>query len=405
MRRRALVVLACSLAALATAAATGAAQSRAVGVGRETCAGGTDGWRAPASGRTLFTLRNLTARSYFLVQIVAADSTTVDPRYGFLVGKVFGQLDMLAPGTTAGLDAVLPPGRYFFRCLDQTGNSNDSEIEKVSGRAVPGARSYAPLDGSQLSLALLRYRVAVAPLIRRLAADTDRLTRAVRAGHLAAARELWVPAHLDYERLGVAYGTFGPLDGRINGRPFGLQKGARDPRFQGFLRLEYGLWHSQSRAELAPVAVALRRAVHTLRAQAASPNAPWVAGDLPLRAHEILENTLQFQLTGLTNEGSGTSLGTAWANARGTLLALQALRPLLQHGRDPQLISKTVGGTKRLVELLETYRRPSGDWRPLSSIPRRERERLDSELGALLEVLARIPGELQSWPANPSSSD
>ena len=93
--------------------------------------------------------------------------------------------------------------------------------------------------------------------MRRLARDTDRLTAAVRAGDLDAARKLWLPAHLDYSQLGVAYDTFGQFNDRINQVPFGLVGGVDDPAFRGFLRLEYGLWHGQSKAELTPVAGAL----------------------------------------------------------------------------------------------------------------------------------------------------
>ncbi len=52
-------------------------------------------------------------------------------------------------------------------------------------------------------------------------------------------------------------------------------------------------------------------------------------GDVALRTHEILENTLQFELTGETDEGSHTNLATAWANVQGTKLALAAITPLL----------------------------------------------------------------------------
>ena len=392
------------------AAVTGAAraqdvQARTVGIGSAACAGGSGGWPAPASGRTIFSVRNTESRNFFLVQLVAGDSATSDPRYGLLLGKVYGQIGMLAPRTTVELDVVLPPGRYFFRCLDRNGISSTSQIEPVKGKPVPGARPYAPLDLSQLPLALLRYRAAIAPVLRRLRADTDRLTRAVRAGRLGAARTSWLPAHLDYAQLGVAYGTFGSLDGQINGRPTGLQLGVRDPQFQGFLRLEYGLWHGQSRAQLLPVVTALDRAVRSLVARASSPKSIWVASDLPLRAHEILENALQFELTGRTDEGSGTNLATAWANARGTMLALDALRPLLQHGRDPELISNAIAQTSRLTAALGAHRRPSGSWEPLASLSLREHEQLDSATSSLLETLELVPGELQNWSSKPSSTD
>ena len=51
--------------------------------------------------------------------------------------------------------------------------------------------------------------------------------------------------------------------------------------------------------------------------------------DLGLRTHEILENALEFQLTGHDDFGSGTTLATTNANITGTYELLSILRPLL----------------------------------------------------------------------------
>ena len=51
--------------------------------------------------------------------------------------------------------------------------------------------------------------------------------------------------------------------------------------------------------------------------------------DLGLRTHEILENALEFQLTGHDDYGSGTTLATTNANITGTYELLGILRPLL----------------------------------------------------------------------------
>ena len=42
----------------------------------------------------------------------------------------------------------------------------------------------------------------------------------------------------------------------------------------------------------------------------------WCSSDIGLRTHEILENTLQFQLTGHDDYGGGTTLATTLANIR-----------------------------------------------------------------------------------------
>ena len=54
--------------------------------------------------------------------------------------------------------------------------------------------------------------------------------------------------------------------------------------------------------------------------------------DIGLRTHEILENALEFQLSGHDDYGSGTTLATTQANITGTLELLTVLHPLLAPG-------------------------------------------------------------------------
>ena len=349
------------------------------------------GWKAPSSGRTVFTIRNESPTTVYTVQIVGSST-----------GAVYGQQYMVAPGTEAPLDAVLPPGGYSFQCQGANGYLLVSPSEQVTGPPVTGAHPYVQVTGQQIQLAVDGYRASLMPLMRRLQTDTDSLTAAMRAGELARARTLWLPAHLDYSRLGVAYDTFGKYNALIDGRPSGLQGGVENPQFRGFLRLEYGLWHGQSQAELVPVADDLQQSVHGLVRQ--FPTMPFVNGDLALRAHEILENTLQFELTGQTNEGSNTNLATAWANVQGTSLALAALQPLL-HQVDPSLLTTVTGGVSRLGSLLHAYEQPDGRWVALDALTTTEREQIDSATSGLLEHLSLVPDLLTPSGAAGDSGD
>ncbi len=351
-------------------------------------------WSVSGSGRTIFNVQNTSPHTVFSVQLLGAANA-----------EVYGKLVMIAPQTEVPLDVVLPPGRYSFRCLGSDGYTYNSPVEQVSGPPVPGVHPETPVTPLELAAAMQTYRLSLIPVMRRLVADTGRLTRAVRAGRLAAARTLWLPAHLDYARLGVAYGTFGKFNDEIDGRPLGLVGGVHDPSFQGFLRLEYGLWHGQTHATLGTVAAALDGAVHSLAQQFRTfATLNWANTDLPLRAHEILENTLQFELTGETNEGSNTNLATAWANVQGTSLALDALKPLLRR-RNPRLLATVTNATARLASSLTAYKRPNGRWTGLDALTIRQRERLDSSTSALLEELERVPDELELQLAVPSGAD
>ncbi len=95
-----------------------------------------------------------------------------------------------------------------------------------------------------------QYHDYVAAGLNTLVGQAGALAADVRGGNLGAARTAWLTAHLTYERLGAAYDAFGDFDQEIDGRPDGLAGGVNTPQWTGFYRLEYGLWHGQSAAQL-----------------------------------------------------------------------------------------------------------------------------------------------------------
>lgn len=114
--------------------------------------------------------------------------------------------------------------------------------------------------------------------------------------------------------------------------------------------------------QLAAAVVGLRKAF---------PTQDFDPGDLPLRAHEILENALQFELTGDTDEGSGTNLATVDSNLAGTRELLTVLKPLLTK-ESPKLLPGVDADIARLQKLLDSAHQ-GASWTPSSSWTRRRR--------------------------------
>jgi high-affinity iron transporter len=345
------------------------------------------GWQAPHSGRTVFTVDNVSAGTIYEVELVGASQTSV-----------YGEIEMLAPGTEDTMDVVLPPGRYSFTCRGFSGAALRSQVEQVTGPPISGTYSYTPVDPHQLQLATSTYRANVTQWLQRLGSATDALESAVKSGQLSHARQLWLRAHLDYERLGGAYGAFGPLAAEINGSSLSLQGGVTSPYFTGFFALEYGLWGGQTTSELSPTAVALDQAVHSLIAQ--FPHLPMAPTDLGLSTYEILENTLQYEMTGETDEGSNTDLATAWANVEGTQMALTALGPVLKQS-SRGVLARLQQGLAAMSAALKAYEEPDGTWEPLQSLTTSQHESLDGQLGGMLQELSELPELLQ--PLQPAT--
>ncbi|MEK2478500.1 EfeM/EfeO family lipoprotein [Streptomyces noursei] len=330
------------------------------------------GWQHPHSGTQVFDLRNSSS---------AAAEVYLRGAGG---GPVYGEVEGIGPGTTRQLRVRLGPGAYAFTCLPDDANATTGPTVRVTGGG-PAGPAAAPVTQHDLIDPAIDYQKWVAGGLDDLVRQADALRAAVTDGDLAAARTAWLPAHLTYERLGAAYGEFGDADQKINGTTAGLAGGVHDPGFTGFHRVEYGLWHGESAAGLRAPAAALAEAVRALRDEWTQDRMDPAA--LGLRAHEILENTAQFELTGRTDYGSGSNLATARANLDGTRAVLVRLRPLLTT-RYPEL-PRLESGLDRTGRLLDGFRR-DGRWTPLDALSRAERQRTNAAVGDLVERLASV---------------
>ncbi|MFE7527140.1 iron uptake transporter permease EfeU [Kitasatospora sp. NPDC057542] len=348
--------------------------SATVAVSEQECG---KGFADPRPGQQVFQMRNTGDK--------VAEVYLVDPGSG----AVYGEIEGLAPGTTRALTATIGSGDYAWRCVPTGGKPVTSAAVHVSGGTE--VKAVKPVTEDDLKAPLDSYKEYVNQGLATLVTQSRKLQADVHDGNLAAAKADWLTAHLQYASLGAAYGTFADLDGKIDGRPDGLADKERDPGFTGFLRLEYGLWHGRSAEELTPVADELAQDVAKLAHD--FPGQDFAPGDLPLRAHEILENTLRFELTGDTDMGSGTNLATAQANLTGTQELLTLLQPLLD-GRDPQVLVRVNAGMKRVGDLVAAADRPEG-WTPVDRLPADARRQLNGATGELLEDLAPVPALLE----------
>jgi high-affinity iron transporter len=336
------------------------------------------GFSAPQPGRQTFQMHNTGPQT--------SEVYLVNPA----TNAVYGEIEGLAPGTTRALVATIGSGQYAWRCVPTGGKAVTSAAVTVSGGGSVAA--VLPVSAQDLAGPLAQYRRYVDAGLATLQTQTAQLAADLHAGDVNAARADWLTAHLRYSSLGAAYGTFQDYDKKINGRADGLPQGANDPDFQGFHRLEYGLWHGQSATALAPVADQLASDVTGLRK--AFPSQDFDPSDLPLRTHEILENTLQFELTADTDEGSGTNLATAQANLAGTQELLTVLRPLIAE-RSPSLLGTVEADMARFSGLLARAHQANGSWTPVGQLDPTLRAELNGSLGQLLEDLSPIPDLLE----------
>jgi iron uptake system component EfeO len=367
MRRTRLLTVGLLAAASLTACGGGSA-SGAVSFSGASCGGR---WTLARPGWHTFTLYN--------ADDVGGEIDLINPK----TSGVYAEVAQFGPGTTQTMSLDAGSGSYAFRCLFEDTDPMTGPTVTVPGH-VRGTAATVPVTYNDLVGPAKEYQAYVAAGLKTLAGQTGALASDVRRGDLAAARRAWLPAHLTYQTLGAAYDAFGSFDDEIDGRADAL--GVSSPRWTGFYRLEYGLWHGQSARELTPYADALAAGVRSLRAAWPGMEIPLI--DIGLRSHEVLENALEFQLTGHDDYGSGTTLATTLANVQGTRELLSVLRPLLV-SRYPGLPA-VYTWLDRLQALLLAERRPGGTWVPVSQLPRSARQAIDAACGQVLQELAPI---------------
>jgi len=378
MRHKRLLSTACTvftagltvgLAASLSACSSGAAQpSNLVTVSSNQCGGA---WSVQGPGWHTFQIDNQSTGG--------GEIDLIDPANG----AIYAEVENTGPGTITPMRLNLGSGTYAFMC-----NFNDFDTQvgaKVTvGGHAKGTPAILPVSYNDTIPYAKKYQAYAEAGLKVLARETATLAADVRAGDFTAAKKDWLTAHLQYQTLGAAYGTFGDYDGEIDGDANAA--GANSPDWTGFYRLEYGLWHGQSAKELTPVAATLDKNVKALLAWWPAQQIP--LSDVGLRTHEVLENALQFQLTGNDDYGSGTTLATTLANIQGTRYLLSLLRPLLvpRYAGLPAVYS----GLGRLQSLIEKEHRPNGMWVPVSALPASARQAIDAACGAVLQSLAPI---------------
>ncbi|MCX4745732.1 EfeM/EfeO family lipoprotein [Kitasatospora sp. NBC_01287] len=339
---------------------------------------GTPPAELPA-GPLSFAVTNTTT-VYAAVYLTSADASLA-----------YAEITWLGPGKTLPLATTVTGGQYAIRCVFSSGPVVATGTIQVDGTASGAVAGVLPMNDKELTDPVNAYRAYVEAALPGLLADTRTLDADLARGDLAAARTDWLTAHLDYERLGAAYNSFGDFDDSMNSTADGLPQGVDTPDWTGFFALEYGLWHGWSTDRL-----------HSLGDQLVSdasgliddfPSEDTDPGDLPLRAHEILENALQFQLNGIADYGSGTTLATLGANIQGTEEVLSVLAPVIQP-RDAALLAQLDQALPALAAEVAAAKSADGSWTPAAKLDPSRRRHLDGDVGALLEQLAVLPNLL-----------
>ncbi len=340
-----------------------------------TASGCADDWKSARSGVQTFSVVNKSGKT--------GEINLVDANNG-----VVAEIETLGPSTSATITATLSDGTYKFACLMAGEPAKYSAAQQVSGKSVPGApQPVVRVTEDDLKPPMEAYQRYAEGLLGVLSTQARAARADLGSGNVDAAKNDWVSAVLTWNRIGAAYGSFKEYGDAIAGLPHGLPEGVNDPDFKGLRRLEYGLWRGQPAAVLTPVADDLVATIDKLRANLS--DVMIEPADQTKRPHEILEDTLRFQLMGYTNQGAGTEYAEAAAAVEATRAVLGQFAPLV-NSRAPKLVAESNAQLDILDAALKATQQ-GGHWRPLAQVPLPGRQAVDAALGQVLETLAEVP--------------
>ncbi len=341
--------------------------------------GCADSWTAPRAGTTAYSVTNSSSRAADVEIIVDA------------TGAVAAEIEVLGPGTTRQLQATFGAGEYHWQCvysgLPTTVSTSHTVTATENSSTVPVV-ALKPATAAELAPAIARYRTFVATQLAALDRQTADLAADLGRGDIAAAKRAWHIAHLTYHRIGAAYDAFGEAGDSVDGLAQGLPGDVHDADFAGFHRIESGLWHGASATQLTAEARALTRAVTVLHTKL--PSFTFDPNDVAIRAHEILEDTLRFTLTGQDDYGSGSGFATARADLDGDRVLVNLLAPALTE-RDADIVADATRDMDDLQRVLDRSMAAGA----VGRAPLAVRQQVNAATGALLETLAPIPDLLE----------
>ena len=350
------------------AAVAAAAGSYAVSAGLDDCGSGWGDGGTVAGGEQELTVTNPT---------VAGMEVYLQQAVG---GKVYLDLENLGAGAHFTAHVTLGSGRYRFVCLPA--DADPVRGPTVTVGAAPASSTLTPglipVTRGDLIPVALAYGKWVGTRLPVLQQQVAALSADAEEGDLSAAKTDWLAAHTTYETLGAAYDAFGDVGDRIDGLP-------RDG-LTGFHLVESQLWGGAPAATVAASAAQLAADVGALAGTFA--DAEIDPGAIALRAHEIVEVSVQDVLTGAADAGSGTELATIDANLEGASQALAPLHDILASRYDA--LDRTTQALQQSRALVESFHAPDGTWTPLGSLDRGQRERLDAALDQDAELLAPV---------------
>lgn len=301
-------------------------------------------------------------------------------------GIILGERENLTPGLSGDFSLQLEPGMYDVYCAVPGDLDRKSGKLEVTGQK---AATKKPVDPA-LTAAVADYNAYVQEQSELLVTRTKRFAKALKAGQLQKAKDLFGPARTPFERIEPVAEAFGDLDPRIDAR---VNDVAKEDEWTGFHRIEQILWTkdtTKGTEEFADRLVddvqELDRKIRSIELQAAQ---------LANGAVTLLNEVSAGKITGEEDRYSHTDLSDFQGNLEGSKKAFDLLKPALVARKQQALIDEIGPRFADVQKGLDEYRRdtPLG-FALYDELTDEDRKTFARQINALADPLSLVAGKV-----------
>lgn len=302
-------------------------------------------------------------------------------------GRIIGEKENIPPGFSGTFSVSVDAGTYHLYCpgagrekqpITVTGKAADTTDESTAALLKQATRGYAKYVDTQVGYLL---------------AGVKKLDRTLHGHDLGAARAAYADARKFYEKIEPVAESFTvgkkSLDAKIDARANDVPAG----QFQGFHRIEKGLWADDSLAGLQRYGDGLVSNVQKL--EQLTSKLTYQPTELANGAQGLLDEVAATKITGEEERYSHMDLLDIAANVEGSRQAFAALEPALER-MDSALAHQIEERFEALDKLVETYRDPSqpSGYETYTALGAKDKHQLAAAVTAVQEPLSRVASKV-----------
>ena len=315
-------------------------------------------------------------------KVINKDATAVSEVELLSGERIIGEKENLPPGLGGEFAVSVDAGTYTLYC---PGGTPEKSTITVTGKAAAADTSVAAL----LTTATQEYATYVNEQVGYLVTSTKALDATLHGTNLAAAQKAYMVARPYYEKIEPVAESFvngtDNLDADIDAR----QGDVPDSQWEGFHRIEKGLFQDNSLTGLTAFGDKLVTDVTTLQTKTAT--LTYKAPDLANGAQELLDEVASSKITGEEERYSHIDILDMANNIEGSDQAFADLQPALQQ-IDPTLTATITSAFTALTKLVDSYRtgsNPSG-FVLYGTLNDADRKALATAVKAVAEPLSQV---------------